>query len=93
MAVAADGRTYDRCCGEAEYNPKWHVSVRNDSSHWYAELAIELSELTCTAELADTAWAVSARRWQPTQSSQSWSRLRSHTPYLHGSGLLLFERN
>ena len=71
LAVAADGRTYDRCCGEAEYNPKWHVSVRNDSSHWYAELAIELSELTCTAELADTAWAVSARRWQPTQARRA----------------------
>ena len=90
LGVSADGRTYDRCCGYAEYNPKWHVSVRSQPQYWSAELAIELADLTCQTELAGTAWAVSARRQQPGRPTQSWSRLRTHVPYLQASGLLLF---
>lgn len=90
LGIAADGRTYDRCCGYVAYNPKWHVSVRSQPQQWTAELAIELADLTCQSELQGTAWAVSARRLQPNQATQSWSRLRTHVPYLHAGGLLLF---
>lgn len=90
LGIAADGRTYDRCCGCADYNPKWHVSVRSQAGQWTAELAIELDDLTIQTELAGKAWAVSARRLQPDGNKQSWSRLRSHVAYLHASGLLKF---
>lgn len=46
LAIAADGRTFDRCCGYREYNPKWHVSVGSQSEQWTAELAIRLDDLT-----------------------------------------------
>ncbi|MEO8269435.1 MAG: hypothetical protein ABI557_06940 [Aureliella sp.] len=91
LGIAADGRTYDRCCDYAEYNPKWHVSVRSQAEQWTAELAIELGDLTTQTEVAGSAWAVSARRLQPDGSKQSWSQLRSHAAYLHAGGLLLFE--
>src|SRR5690606_18030596 len=87
LGISADGRTYDRCCGYAEYNPKWHVSVQSQPQQWTVELAVELADLTCQTELPGTAWAVSARRLQPSHATQSWSRLRTHVPYLHGSGL------
>ncbi len=90
LAVSADGRTYDRCCGSSHYNPKWHVSVQSAADSWSAELAIELNELTTQTELPGKAWAVSARRLHPTGVSQSWSQLRSHNPYLHAGGLLIF---
>lgn len=90
LGIAADGRTYDRCCGCADYNPKWHVSVRSQTGQWTAELAIELDALTTQTDLPGKAWAVSARRLQPDGNHQSWSRLRSHAAYLHASGLLLF---
>ncbi len=91
LGISADGRTYDRCCGYVEYNPKWHVSVRSQPQHWTAELAIELADLTCHTQLPGSAWAVSARRLQPGKATQSWSRLRTHVPYLQASGLLLFD--
>ncbi len=91
LAVSADGRTYDRCCGTTTYNPKWHVSVRSSNTEWTAELAIGLDQLTQFNNSPPSAWAVSARRLHPTGVSQSWSQLRSHQPYLHASGLLLFE--
>lgn len=90
LAVSADGRTYDRCCGMSEYNPKWHVAVQSGLDHWSAEVAIELQELTLDTQLIQQAWAVSARRLHPTGTSQSWSQLRTHAPYLHASGLMLF---
>ncbi|MCA9182619.1 MAG: hypothetical protein KDA51_14245, partial [Planctomycetales bacterium] len=90
LGIAADGRTYDRCCGCADYNPKWHVSVRSQTGQWTAELAIELDALTTQTDLSGKAWAVSARRLQPDGNHQSWSRLRSHAAYLNASGLLLF---
>lgn len=90
LGISADGQTYDRCCGYVAYNPKWHVSIQSQPQQWTAELAIELADLTCQTELPGTAWAVSARRLQPNQAAQSWSRLRTHVPYLHASGLLLF---
>ena len=90
LGISADGRTYDRCCGYVAYNPKWHVSIQSQPQQWTAELAIELADLTCQTELVGAAWAVSARRLQPNQAAQSWSRLRTHVPYLHAGGLLLF---
>ncbi len=90
LAIAADGRTYDRCCGDAQYNPKWHVCVQTNANNWTAEMAIALNELTTRTNVAGEAWAVSARRLHPTGTSQSWSQLRSHSPYLHASGLLIF---
>jgi len=90
LAVSADGRTFDRCCGAAEYNPKWHVCVASTEDKWTAELAIPLTELTCQPEVTGNAWAVSVRRPHPQGESQSWSQLRSHQPNLHAAGLLLF---
>ncbi len=92
LAIAADGRTFDRCCGEAQYNPKWHVCVQSTADSWTAEVAIAFKELTTRTNLSGDAWAVSARRLHPTGVSQSWSQLRSHQPYLHASGLLIFQQ-
>jgi photosystem II stability/assembly factor-like uncharacterized protein len=92
LAIAADGRTYDRCCGVAQYNPKWHVCVRSTADSWTAEVAIALKELTTRTNVSGDAWAVSARRLHPTGVSQSWSQLRSHYPFLHASGLLIFQQ-
>jgi photosystem II stability/assembly factor-like uncharacterized protein len=91
LAVSADGRTFDRCCGYAQYNPKWHVSVASTTDKWTAELAIALTELTCQPQVSGNAWAVSARRPHPQGTPQSWSQLRSHHPNLHAAGLLLFD--
>ena len=71
LGISADGRTYDRCCGYVQYNPKWHVSVRAQPQQWTAELAIELADLTCQTQLPGTAWAVSARRQQPNKATNS----------------------
>jgi hypothetical protein len=90
LAVSEDGRTYDRCCGDKSYNPKWHVSVRPESNRWTAEVAIELPQLTQETMLAGSAWAVSASRKHPNGQAQSWSQLRTHTHQPYGSGLLLF---
>ncbi len=90
LGIAGDGRTYDRCCGCPDYNPKWHVSVRSQATDWTAELAIELDALTTQTDLGGRAWAVSARRLDADANQQSWSRLRSHVAYLHASGLLMF---
>ncbi len=90
MAVSADGRTFDRCCGLAEYNPKWHVFVKSSDLGWTAEVAIELDSLTLDSQLDGKAWAVSARRFDPHGETQSWSQLRSHSRFLQASGLLLF---
>ena len=89
LAVSADGRTYDRCCGASEFNPKWHVSVASHAATWTAEVAIAVDQLT-TQALPQQAWAISARRQHPSGISQSWSQLRSHAPYLQASGLLRF---
>lgn len=90
LAVSADGRTYDRCMGFSEYDPKWHVLVSPKAERWTAEIAIELRSLTTRTDLAGSAWSVSARRLNPHGSSQSWSQLRTHTPLLQAGGLLLF---
>ncbi len=93
LAVSADGRTYDRCCGFAAYNPKWHVFVHPSLNHWTAEIAIELDSLTTRTALAGSAWAVSVRRNNPLGPSQSWTQLRSHRPFLQSSGLLIFSND
>ncbi len=90
MAVAEDGGTFDRCCGLAAYNPKWHVYVQPERSRWTAEIAIELTSLTTNTDLVGRAWATSALRTGPNGPPQSWSQIKTHQPQLHGSGLLLF---
>lgn len=92
LAVAEDGQTYDRCCNQPEYNPKWHVAVRDTGDEWIAEVAIELKSLTTQPKVTGDAWAISVRR-RPSanpQEQQSWSKLNSHQSILPGNGLLLF---
>lgn len=90
LGVAEDGRTFDRCAGMPEFNPKWHVSVDSQSERWTAEVAVELAHLTRRENIAGDAWAISARRLRPTGESQSWSQLKTHKPRMNGSGLLMF---
>lgn len=90
LAVADDGRTFDRCMGQKQYNPKWYVFVKPEPTQWIAEIAVKLNALTTQEDLSGKLWAISARRHQPGAPSQSWSQLRTHQPLLQASGLLLF---
>lgn len=89
LAIGEDGRTYDRCCGQQKFDPKWHVFVDSSAASWTAEIAVDLRYLTTDKNLVAGAWAVSARRLGGT-APQSWSRLRTHRPMPAASGMLLF---
>jgi hypothetical protein len=86
LAVAQDGRTYDRCCGRQQFDPKWHVAVKNYQDVWTAELAIDIRYLTTKAKLAGEAWAVSAARKRVNSGPLGLSS----APHLSEADLLLF---
>lgn len=90
LAVAEDGRTFDRCGDLAEYNPRWYVAVQADAATWTAEVAIERQALTTRPITAGKAWAVTARRIGPGITPESWSQLRTNLPLKQSAGLLLF---
>ncbi len=90
IAVAEDGRTFDRCGGNPSYNPKWYVAVAHHARSWSAEIAIPLSELT-TASFEDLdAWAVAARRTNPHGHAETWSLLHTNQLSLRSAGLVQF---
>ncbi len=91
MIIAENGLTQDRCCGNAAFNPKWHVVALPQADAWQAEIAIRLDCLTTDTPSSGSRWAVSARRIQPVGPPQSWSQLRTHQRLPEASGLLLFE--
>jgi photosystem II stability/assembly factor-like uncharacterized protein len=91
LAIAENGLTYERCAGLREYNPKWHVKVNSMSTQWCAEVAIPISEICLSGIQPTTVWAVSARRFSPTNGVQSWSQIRTHRPILEASGILVFQ--
>ncbi len=88
LGVGEDGSTFDRCCGQPAYNPKWHVCVEPGSTHWTAEVAIELRHLTLETNLVGGAWGLSVTRSLPDGQPLSWSRSSDGRP--QSAGLLLF---
>lgn len=92
LAVSQAGHTFDRCCQNSLWNPRWYVAADQGSQIWSAELAIKLADLTTASSVRGRAWAISAFRYIPQWDVQSWSQLRSSNPRLQGNGLLVFER-
>ncbi len=90
LAVADDGRTYDRCVGNVSFNPKWHVAVQPTQEKWIAEVAIPISTLTTRDDISGQAWAITAQRVDAMGKRQSWSQLRTEQKLLQAAGLLLF---
>ena len=91
LAVAENGKTWDRCLGYTSFNPKWYVKVLGEQSQWQAEIAIPIDSLTGHTPRPGDCWAVSARRVRPGEATQSWSQLRTHLRLPVASGLLQFE--
>ncbi|MCR9292647.1 MAG: YCF48-related protein [bacterium] len=88
FAVASDGRTYDRLTGVKRFNPKWHVAVSHQPTHWTAELAIDLSYLTAGEPIVDQVWSLSTYRIQSGERTETWTR--HSQPRLQDAGLLHF---
>lgn len=93
LGIAKDGRTYDRCCGNQAFNPKWHVIVKQSENQWVAEIAIPADYLTTQEYLVGKSWAVSARRRSGATNVASWQHGSSQDVELRDNGLLLFLPN
>lgn len=75
LAVAEDGQTYDRCLGIPAFNPKWHVYAGQSKDAWFAEIAIEISDLIQKQDLQDSTWAVHLERVSEGQTVETFGYL------------------
>ena len=84
------GWTAESCWDNAGYDPRWFVAAEGDETHWRAEIAIPLSELSSQRPQPGDAWGLGLERtapgvgtndWQPADGTVSGSAL----------GLLRFE--
>lgn len=93
LGIAKDGRTFDRCCGNQAFNPKWHVFVKQTQDEWIAEIAIEAKYLTTEKDLVGKSWGASVRRRQGATNVATWQHGSSQDLELRDNGLLLFLPN
>lgn len=89
LAIAEDGRTYDRCDGVPAFNPKWHVFVESGAGTWTAEIAVELAHLTTRGSLVGDAWAVTAQRVLGDGRFRNWGHAQTREVLPQDAGLLL----
>ena len=78
LSVDCRGQAHDACCGDASWNPRWHIAHNPSALGWTVEAAIPLTELTGEAVTEKTTWAVRLQRMFPGEgeSSNDWQALR-----------------
>jgi photosystem II stability/assembly factor-like uncharacterized protein len=85
------GFAAESCWGDTTWNPDWYVARGGDASHWTAEAAIPLAELTGESPEAGHIWAVGLQRTAPRAGFQSWSRPAGVEVTPAGFGYLMFQ--
>ncbi|MEM7473390.1 MAG: YCF48-related protein [Planctomycetota bacterium] len=63
LGVAENGQTLDRCLGQAEFNPKWHVAVQSKDEIWMVEVAIPKDQLV-DHPLPGKIWGLQMERYR-----------------------------
>jgi hypothetical protein len=86
----ARGAVRDDCWGDSTWNPKWFVAMNSDESHWRAEIAIPLVELTNDSSLPGKIWAFNVIRTKKSGEKEAWSLRNGKEPELVDLGLLQF---
>ena len=78
LSVDCRGQAHDACCGDASWNPRWHIAHSPSALGWTIEAAIPLTELTGEVVTVKTTWAVRLQRLFPGmgQSSNDWQALK-----------------
>ena len=78
LSIDSRGQAHDACCGDAGWNPRWHIAHEPGALGWTIEAAIPLTELTGTTIDDKTTWAIRLQRLFPGvgQSSNDWQALR-----------------
>jgi hypothetical protein len=85
------GETADLCLADAKWNPKWHLAIAADETHWRFEAAIPWRELTPVAPGPLTHWLVGMVRVVPAVGAASWAQPALPIPHPQSLGLLRFE--
>ena len=91
LAIDHRGWTSETCLGDPSWNPAWYVATAGDDTHWTAEAAIPLGELTPNKPPKKTYWAVGLQRIVPGTSVQSWTPDADLDVRPEGFGLMQFE--
>ena len=85
------GETADLCLADGRWNPKWHLAIAADETHWRFEAAIPWRELTPVAPGPLTHWLVGMVRVVPAVGAASWAQPALPIPHPQSLGLLRFE--
>jgi photosystem II stability/assembly factor-like uncharacterized protein len=72
FAVDQRGCLAESCWGDRGWNPKWFVAFDSTETHWTAEIAIPLGEMTGTS-VAGQLWGLDFTRVVPGQTQQSFA--------------------
>ena len=91
LAIDYRGWTSEACLGDSSWNPAWYVAAGGDNTHWTAEAAIPLGELTTDKSLKKDYWAIGLQRIVPGKSLQSWTPDADLDVRPEGFGLMQFE--
>ncbi len=70
FSIDSAGRVADSCGGNLGWNPNWYVASRQDEHNWYAEVAVELDEIT--AQPCERHWCVSISRFIRQRPQSTW---------------------
>ncbi|MDA7977751.1 MAG: YCF48-related protein [Pirellulales bacterium] len=90
LTVDHRGWTSERCFDDQTWNPTWYVASGGDESHWIAEIAIPITELTPRLVPGSTVWALGVQRVIPGVGLESWTTPASTNIQPEGFGLLSF---
>jgi photosystem II stability/assembly factor-like uncharacterized protein len=91
FTVDQTGETADVCLADGKWNPKWHLAIAADETHWRFEAAIPWRELTPVAPGPLTHWLVGMVRVVPAVGAASWAQPALPIPHPQSLGLLRFE--
>jgi len=91
LTIDHRGWVADGCWGDRTWNPNWFVAAAATPTHWTAEAAVPLEQLTGSNPGSRDVWAVGIQRTVPGVGFQSWSKPASTSVRPEGFGYLIFE--
>jgi len=91
LTIDHRGWVAESCFGDVSWNPTWFVAAKDTPTHWMAEAAIPLKELTSNPLTNKDVWALGVQRIVPGVGFQAWTQPASVDVRPEGFGWLMFE--